>query len=260
MKLFDPTTLEKWLSPHSVEWYNQLSQLQDKYTYPWESTFVEPNGETIFDKEVHEQAVNKRVLDIGCGDGEFTLKVSTYAKEIVGIDVTENFVNIGNQVTKKNVSFVVGNTKEALPFKAHDFDFVYIRKGPTTAYHSISKVLKSGGNFIGLHPGDQLGRELPLLFPDLFESTVGTPILDTLNQRLQVSDVSHWEIETINSVEYIHTPLDIIKLRCFGQTQEVSETVIDENLAIVSKVFNQNATNCGLPLTFSHYIVRGSIQ
>lgn len=51
MKLIDPSTLSEWLPPHSLEWYKQLSNIQGKYKYSWNSTLTEPNGESIFDKK-----------------------------------------------------------------------------------------------------------------------------------------------------------------------------------------------------------------
>ncbi|WP_342526769.1 class I SAM-dependent methyltransferase [Chryseomicrobium sp. FSL W7-1435] len=259
MKLMNPSTLEKWLPPHSLEWYNQLSKLQGEYEYSWDSTRTEPNGESNFDLEVLHNIVNKKVLDVGCGHGEFTIKCSSFAKEIVGFDATENFVHIGNQAKGKNVSFIVGNTKNGLPFRTEEFDFVYNRKGPTSAYPSISRVLKKSGKFIGLHPGDASGKELPILFPNLFDELQGTPILNTLNQRLESSEFLQWEVEVVNSVEYLHTPLDVVKMRCFGQRPEIYKTVKELNLAIISKVFNQNATHRGLLITFSRYIVRANV-
>ncbi|WHY86805.1 methyltransferase domain-containing protein [Neobacillus novalis] len=248
-----------WLPPHSIEWYKQLSNLQGKYIYSWNSTLTEPIGESIFDKEVVQIIVNKKVLDVGCGHGEFTLKCSSVAKEIVGFDVTDHFVKAGKENKKKNVSFVVGNTKDGLPFEPDEFDFAYNRKGPTSAYPSLRKVVKNGGELIGLHPGDELGKELPLLFPNLFETLQGTPILDTINQRLEISKFSHSEVEVVNSIEYLHTPLDVIKLRCFGQNPIVYETLKEENLSDISKIFEQNTTNEGLPITFSRYIVRAIV-
>ena len=65
MRLTNPTALSQWLQPHSIEWYKQLSDLQGKYSYPWNSTLSEPNGESIFDKEVTQMIANNKVLDVG---------------------------------------------------------------------------------------------------------------------------------------------------------------------------------------------------
>ena len=64
MQWTDPTTISGWLKPHSIEWYKQLSDIQDKYIYSWNSTLTEPNGESIFDEEVHKMIANKKVLKI----------------------------------------------------------------------------------------------------------------------------------------------------------------------------------------------------
>nr|WP_246879995.1 methyltransferase domain-containing protein [Bacillus suaedae] len=247
------------MSPHSIEWYKQLSNLQGKYTYSWNSTITEPNGESIFDKEVVQNILDKKVLDVGCGHGEFTLECSPFAKEIVGFDVTDNFVKIGRENKRKNVTFVLGNTKSGLPFEPNEFDFAYNRKGPTSAYPSLKKVVKKGGKLLGLHPGDELGKELPLLFPELFETLQGSPILDTIYQRLDLSNFSHKEVEVVNSIELLHTPLDVIKLRCFGQDPKIYEALIEENLSEISKIFERNTTKEGLPITFSRYIVRAIV-
>ena len=260
MKLINPTTLEGWLQPHSIQWYKQLSEIQGKYIYPWSSTLTEPNGESIFDKAVAQIIANKKVLDVGCGHGEFTHQCSLVAKEIVGFDVTDHFIKQARIKNKKsNVSFVVGNTKNALPFEADEFDCAYIRKGPTSAYSSLNKVIKKNGEIIGLHPGDESGKELSLLFPNLFEYSQGTPILDAINQRLDINNFSNSKIEVINSVEYIRSPLDILKLRCFGQHTSIYETLKEKNLDEIAKTFEQNATVDGLPITFSRYIVRSTV-
>ncbi|GGA86919.1 methyltransferase domain-containing protein [Ornithinibacillus halotolerans] len=101
MTLIDPTKLEKWLRPHSMEWYEQLSKLQNKYMYPWMSTILEPNGELIFDNEATEMVVNQKVLDIGCGDGNFMNQLSCIVKEIVGFDITEKFIQLATISYKK---------------------------------------------------------------------------------------------------------------------------------------------------------------
>ena len=259
MQLTDPTTIASWLQPHSIEWYKQLSNIQGKYIYSWNSTLTEPNGESIFDEEVTQIIANKKILDVGCGHGEFTKKNGLIAKEITGFDVTNNFIQAGLENKQSNVSFVLGNTKEGLPFEMDEFDGAYIRKGPTTAYPYLHKVVKSDGKIIGLHPGDDVNKELPELFPNLFESSIGTPILDSIHQRLAISNFSYTNIEVINSTEFIHSPLDILKLRCFGQHPSIYKTLKEIDLHKIAKVFEQHATEDGLPITFSRYLIRAAV-
>jgi SAM-dependent methyltransferase len=259
MELTDPTTLAHWLQPHSIEWYKQLSDLQGNYSYPWESTFSEPNGESLFDQEVTEMIANKKVLDVGCGHGKFTNQCGLVAKEIIGFDITDKFVQAGLEAKKSNVAFVTGNTKNGLPFDTDEFDCAYIRKGPTSAYPSLKKVVKSGGHIMGLHPGDEAGVELPSLFPNLFEYSIGKPILNGIQQRLDFSQFSSSEIVVINSTEYLHSSLDVLKLRCFGQHPFIFETLLKKDLPQISEIFEENATEDGLPITFSRYIVQVTV-
>lgn len=256
MKLIKPTSIAGWLQPHSLEWYKQLGQLEGKYIYPWSSELAEPNGESIFDREVTQMIGNQKVLDVGCGHGEFTLKCSEIAKEIIGFDVTETFIQAGSANQKTNVSFVLGNSKQELPFKNNEFDCAYVRKGPTSAYPDLKRVVKKGGTIIGLHPGDESNKELPLLFPNLFEPGNGTPIFDAITERMAVSNYSSSSIEVINSMEYIKSPEDLLKLRCFGQPPIIYETLKEKIFSEVDKVFQQNAVMEGLPVTFSRYLVR----
>lgn len=259
MKLIDPTTISEWLPPHSLKWYKQLSALTNEYKYSWNSTHTEPNGESIFDQEVLQKFKNKKVLDVGCGHGEFTIQCSSVAKKIVGFDVTENFIQIGDKPKHSNVSFVKGNSKEGLPFANNEFDCAYNRKGPTSAYPSLKRVVKEGGEIFGLHPGDELGKELPDLFPNLFKSSKGTPILDTLEKRMEESNFKHFQIEVVNSIEFLRTPMDIIAMRCFGQKPKIQEILIEENLLQISNIFKRHATNNGLPITLSRYLVHAVV-
>ncbi|WP_255472781.1 hypothetical protein [Planomicrobium sp. CPCC 101079] len=106
MKFIDPTRLPGWLAPHSIAWYRQLGETEGAYLYPWNSVYEEPNGESIFDREVAGMVQGKKALDAGCGHGDFTLKCADYAKEIVGIDATAGFISTGNQVRRTNASFI----------------------------------------------------------------------------------------------------------------------------------------------------------
>ncbi|WP_338125004.1 hypothetical protein [Paenibacillus dendritiformis] len=118
-------------------------------------------------------------------------------------------------------------------------------------------VVKPGGRILGLHPGDRLSRELPRWFPGFFEPAPdGTPILDRLAHRLAQGGLKQVEIETVASVQYLHDPLDVIRLRCFGQSPVLIAKIIDESLPGIEAIFRRHATAQGLPATYEHYLVR----
>lgn len=150
--LLNPAAHPDWVRPHSIEWYAQLGKLTGQYSFDWKSTVTEPNGESMFTHEVSRMVPGKKVLDIGCGHGEFALQWSTVAKHIVGIDITSDFIKQGNQAGRQHVTFITANTKDRLPFEDGEFDCAYNRRGPTSAYLDVKRVSKRGGKLIGLHP------------------------------------------------------------------------------------------------------------
>lgn len=253
--LNNPTTFSEWLTPHSIEWYQQLSELQGVYKYTWDSTITGPTGESNFDEEVTKMIKNKKVLDVGCGHGEFTRYCSLFAKQIVGFDVTENFLEVAKMNEKPNLSFVVGNTKQGLPFENEEFECAYIRKGPTSAYPALQEIVQKGGTILGLHPGDGSAKELPLIFPNLFGHSFGTPILNKINHQLEISSFTSAKLEHVTSTEYLHSPIDILKICCFGQKSSVYERLKEEDLSEITRIFDENSTKQGLAITHSRYIV-----
>ncbi|TWT25823.1 class I SAM-dependent methyltransferase [Planomicrobium sp. CPCC 101110] len=256
MELIDPTRLPGWLIPHSLAWYQQLGETEGAYLYPWNSIREEPNGESLFDREVMNMVKGRIALDVGCGHGEFALKSAREAKGIVGLDVTDKFVSKGLQSRKANVSFVVGNTKDGLPFASDTFDCAYIRKGPTSAYPNLQKVVRKGGEVLGLHPGESTGKELNALFPNLFTPHSGASVLQLLKDRLHMSGFAKTAIDFVETKEFLQSPLDVLKYRCFGQTPAIFEELQRENSDAVSCIFKEHATDQGLAITFSRYLVR----
>ncbi|PUA39791.1 SAM-dependent methyltransferase [Paenibacillus elgii] len=258
--LVDPRIHPEWLRPHSIEWYAQLGRLQGQYSFSWHSTIAEPNAEALFADEVSQAVQDKKVLDIGCGHGGFTLQWSPIVKHITGLDITNDFIQTGNEANLSNVTFLTGNTKHGLPFEADEFDAAYNRRGPTSSYLDVGRVVKKGGKILGLHPGDGIAAELPGWFPNLFEPTsTGAPVLENLKQRLEQGGLGHAEIETIRSMEYFHEPVDVIRMRCFGQAPSIHEWVMGQCLTEVTRIFEINAAKEGLPVTFERYLVRVTV-
>ncbi|TLS50815.1 class I SAM-dependent methyltransferase [Paenibacillus antri] len=257
-ELANPRTHKDWLPPHSLAWYAQLGKMTGQYRLPWNLTISGPNAEAIFEEEVSSMVRNKIVLDIGCGHGEFTVRWGPVVKQIVGIDITDDFIEAGKAKGFANVSFVAADSKQRLPFDDNAFDCAYNRKGPTSAYVDVRRIVKQGGRIMGLHPGDRLSPELPQLFPDLFEPLrEGTPVLDKLKANLEKGGLlDQASIEIVKSASYLHEPLDIVKICCFGQRPSIYEMVVDTWMPEIEESFERHATEEGLAVTGETYLVR----
>ena len=55
------------------------------------------------------------------------------------------------------------------------------------------------------------------------------------------------------------SPIDVLKLHCFGQHPPIYEILKERNLSELAKVFNQNGTADGLPKTFPSFLVRAIV-
>ena len=95
-----------------------------------------------------------RILDIGCGDGRFSilLKEACKAKEVYGLDISEKGVNLARQKGVK--AFQMNIDKENLPFEDNYFDAVYAGEviehlfDPDHFLEEVYRVLKEGGSFV----------------------------------------------------------------------------------------------------------------
>ncbi len=127
-----------------------------------EVTLDGSNGEIEFERELQRRARGKEVLDVGCGPGEFTLRIATKAKSIVGIDPSRTALALakGNLANTgiKNAFFRYGDIRR-LPFPNESFDVAYSRRGPASDdKHNLSevlRVLRRGGVFMEITIGER---------------------------------------------------------------------------------------------------------
>lgn len=112
----DPSLHPEWIQPHSPEWYAELNNIVGEYQYPWKSTFEDPTAELIYEKEIGSYLnSDSRILDVGCGHGEFTRRWNHRVKEAVGIDNRENFIRKAQQLNgSESVHFMFVNAEDAL--------------------------------------------------------------------------------------------------------------------------------------------------
>ena len=94
----------RYMQPHSNKWYEKIYEEQKSYYYPWCSQLPKNHGEDNY-FEILKSELNKTdvVLDIGCGSGELTNKISRYCRKIIGYDRVQGFIDIANSKRTKNL-------------------------------------------------------------------------------------------------------------------------------------------------------------
>ncbi|UVI33059.1 class I SAM-dependent methyltransferase [Paenibacillus spongiae] len=258
----DPSRHPEWTPPQSEAFYSRLVEETGEYKYPWNSIFEEPTAETILYRTIcsnlSEQA---RILDVGCGHGEFTHRVASNARaaEVIGIDITEGFIHTANRSRGSGkVRYQQVNADADLPFADHEFDAAYTKKGPTGWYQEANRVVKPGGLVCGLYHGGTDGG-LRKLFPGLYVPMVYEPdkAAEGLVRNLRLSDsgLADIQVQPIEEIEYLAAPEDVLRKKCFGQSKLLKEFVWRECLQQVEEIFHHHATSKGLKVINYHYFV-----
>lgn len=132
--------------PGTSEFYGQFKVLRE---------IVEPvHFQSLFYQ--YERYTDKRVLDVGCGNGYILSHFAQYGAHTTGIDLTARGVGLSSrrfQLERLQGDFVQGNAEE-LPFETDCFDLVLsmgvLHHTPNTqrAVQEIYRVLRPGGLFL----------------------------------------------------------------------------------------------------------------
>lgn len=122
---------------------------------------------------------NGKVLDLGCGDGDYSKRLKDLGFEIVASDI-----DIGRFKYHNVIKFETSNLDKPLPFLENSFDYVLFLEviehlyNPDFVIGQIAKVLKPGGTLIMSTPNIlNLGSRMRFLFEGGFDF-FREPILD----------------------------------------------------------------------------------
>ncbi len=162
----------------------------------------------------HLPCPQPRVLDIGCGHGNFVIdELNALLGERIGLDV-DRAATTGNT----SVHHVVINTSPSLPFHDQEFDLVLSLwvlehiQHPTLLFQEIDRILKPGGIFCFVTPNKNsalirarrlvhkrfasfilsrlYGREDDDIFPVYYRA-------NSLNDLRALAEKTHLSIETL---------------------------------------------------------------
>lgn len=128
-------------------------------------------GENKFKEIILERSRDSEILDIGCADGAFTLKISPHARRITGIDNSVEMIKKAQENKKsskiENVVFELMDVND-MKFDDNNFDVVFSRRGPaTSSKKTLSesyRVLKHGGFFAEITIGETDCHDISKIF------------------------------------------------------------------------------------------------
>lgn len=98
---------------------------------------------------IFENEPRGKVLDIGCGDGDYA-----YHLQKIGFDVLAGDMDANRFKYKDKVKFEKCNVTEKLPFGDNSFDFIVLAeviehlKNPYAVIKELNRILKQGGKLI----------------------------------------------------------------------------------------------------------------
>lgn len=111
------------------------------------------------------------------------------------------------------------------------------------------------------HPGDGNGEggEPGTYFPGLFgPPSVGTPILDKIQERLETSGLTNIEMSALKEIIWIPTPEDVVEMVCFGQSDGFRKYVRDECYNRIVSQFEKHSSEKGIKTTGFYYLIRAN--
>jgi len=113
-----------------------------------------------FLKRFYPDFEGKKILELGCGRGDFLLECHKEGLDVVGIDINPEYIKISEEKIKKN-SFrphIIFAKGEKLPFENNYFDFVNCvevlehTENPEQVLKECFRVLKNNGQaYITIH-------------------------------------------------------------------------------------------------------------
>ena len=182
-----------------------------------EDSWVEgEDGERLFDQLVLEAAQGKDVVDVGCGQGEFTLEIARVARLVVGIDFAPRAIAGALRRMKgkesPNVEFRRAEAN-SIPYPDESFDLAVSRRGPATdsleSRNEAFRVLRRGGRLLET----TIGERNMLNWGQVFGRGQIDPrvkVSEAKRKLLLAAGFRRVDVEEFEAPEYFHAIKDVI--------------------------------------------------
>lgn len=179
--------------------YNDFSN-----TYS-ENINYDESSNSLFYEQIDFDLADKKILDIGCGDGSDLKKISEQGAVVYGVEPSEEFVKSAKQLNPTGIIKV--SVAEEIPFSNEMFDIVVSKWALQTctdlekALSEAARVLKPGGMLVLLskHPMQQYFGKMREYgnSSNYFEQKVST--LHIFNGKIALKEPTHTMNEYFNS-------------------------------------------------------------
>ena len=254
------------IEPHSSDWYDRLSQLQDGYFYPWKSTLSPLNGEDEYVQMVrHLLTPDMTVLEVGCGHGELPIQFAPLCKWMVAYDRTTAYVEMARKTAVSrhipNLSIIQADALSTLlaspdlPAHARQFDMIISRRGPLNWVENVRMVAKPGTILFVLNPkesplpvwNDRLPEPLRLANPRTYSRQ------QSVERRLGLAGLALHSAWSFDVPEFFATPQDLYDKLSWGYTPDEVPTFTAVS-PILTQIFTEFATGQGLTVPHGRFM------
>ena len=122
--------------------FKRFNEWSKKYDRSILQSLVFRNSHDMFIKHIVHDRTSLKVLDIGCGTGEFALKLKAYKKDasIFGIDISSDMIKVAKEKTKSkgDIDLRIGDV-EKMPYDSDYFDCITCAHSFHHYHHAADK-------------------------------------------------------------------------------------------------------------------------
>lgn len=185
----------------------------------WKFYSIESISNSYFENKIYKSFKDKRVLEIGCGKGDFSMKMAKEQVNVVGIDISEVAIDYLKKYIKKNnlekyTDFKVMNAEE-LNFDKSYFDGII---GISILHHlklekvckQMVNILKENGQGIfkeplGHNPFINLYRKLTPSYRTEDEHPLLKKDIEIIKKYFNTVEIKHFHLTTLLAVPFRKT-------------------------------------------------------